>query len=436
LSNLLTLQPSTAPRKRARKTTPSKISKFQRPPTLAQLAKAAWTNIPEPSGKLVKRTRKVHRDGYVSRLPSFEWRWSSDPNYFESPRTRAVIEWCDKLVFGPARKMEKKIREDEERLRAQIRLNNLRWRLDAIDGEYDRICKELDTIIKSVMDSYGCHRHRGEWRRRHCSKKKRAEQNQLMKDDFHVAQPNVEQPVRLLPYSSPPNPEYPWDSYFRPTWDRTRPACSSPSAPPNLAPDVTPQVAQPEVAQPVRLCPDSSPTPSPEKDIPVISQPNLSQPVSLSPDSSPAPSTQPAATNSSSPSATPKISRRSRTRSLFTPPAWSDLPHNPPLDPLFARAMDGTTFMVPRPNPPERSDYERGFLPPENPRPPSQRQILKLCEDYFLDGEPPPEPGASWNTKTLLAQLDPFSWTGYAGGYLYALFKNRLLRNERRKKNR
>ncbi|MGH9761316.1 MAG: hypothetical protein ACREAC_10785, partial [Blastocatellia bacterium] len=60
--------------------------------------------------------------------------------------------------------MEKKVREDEERLRAQIRLNNLRWRLDAIDAEYDRICKELDTIIKAVMESYGCHRHRGEWR--------------------------------------------------------------------------------------------------------------------------------------------------------------------------------------------------------------------------------------------------------------------------------
>ncbi|MGH9827945.1 MAG: hypothetical protein ACREDR_32395, partial [Blastocatellia bacterium] len=91
LSNLLTLQPSTASHKRARKTTPAKISKFQRPPTLAQLAKAAWTNIPEPSGKLVKRIRTVHRDGYVSRLPTFEWRWSTDPNYFESPRTRAVI---------------------------------------------------------------------------------------------------------------------------------------------------------------------------------------------------------------------------------------------------------------------------------------------------------------------------------------------------------
>ena len=104
----------------------------------------------------------------------------------------------------------------------------------------------------------------------------------------------------------------------------------------------------------------------------------------------------------------------------------TELPHNPPLDPLFARAMDGTTFMLPRPNPPERCDNDCGFLPPENPRPPTQRQILKLCEAYFPDGDPPPEPGASWNTKTLLAQLDPFSWKGYAGAYLYAMVKRRL----------
>ncbi|MGH9764889.1 MAG: hypothetical protein ACREDR_38765 [Blastocatellia bacterium] len=99
--------------------------------------------------------------------------------------------------------------------------------------------------------------------------------------------------------------------------------------------------------------------------------------------------------------------------------------------------MDGTTFMVPRPNPPERSDYDRGFLPPENPRPPTQRQILKLCEAYFPDGDPPPEPDAHYynDVRVLLAALDPLSWKGYAGGYLYAMFKRRLRQRNRLRKD-
>ncbi|MGH9823309.1 MAG: hypothetical protein ACREDR_08670, partial [Blastocatellia bacterium] len=88
-------------------------------------------------------------------------------------------------------------------------------------------------------------------------------------------------------------------------------------------------------------------------------------------------------------------------------------------------------------NPPERSDYEPGAPPPEHPRQPSQRQILKLCEDYFFNGDPPPEPDAHYYTdiRVLLAAVDPLSWKGYAGAYLYAMFKNRLRRREEMRKN-
>ena len=64
------------------------------------------------------------------------------------------------------------------------------------------------------------------------------------------------------------------------------------------------------------------------------------------------------------------------------------------------------------------------------------RQILKLCEAYFPDGDPP-DPDAHYysDIRVLLAALDPLSWKGYAGAYLYAMFKNRLRRREEMRKN-
>lgn len=383
---------------------------------------------------------------------------ASETGTQRSNHPKEFYNQLDELVYAPIRRMQQELEEWNERLRVQARNMNLFRRLDAIQFEFDCISKEINGIVNLLMNSYGYHCHKGQWRRRRAPREELWRLNCIMSDDRKAA--------NLQIFENPPAWDHP-AAWFLP-WDPRLGAHASSqtdslgahaSSVPNSLTKQTPTsesgLRQSDARDPLQA-PNPPAEPKPfnlEKDT-ILFYP-ISSYEYLHPRKSLPPATpvwkrddtsgfqisnfQFEIPNSTTKTAKGKNSKnkRSMTRNKAAqeppstwpaplPPVWK-LPHNPPRHPLFPRAMDGTTFVNPRPEPPEPPDPLKGNYGYATPfRRPTSRQILHLYDVAFAAGKGIPFGNRYTDIRVLLKEVTPEGWTRYPG-FFYSFFKRRIL---------